>query len=849
MSTKKEKLQKSIKIDDCAKDKTKQIRLPLWNKKLDRYYDHPFGKACYEVSDLIFETKILKFLTLEELFTMVGESNALRTGSSQITPTYLQTLKEMFEKVDPDLICWHLFHTLYHTEAFKNRLLVEAKKRADSGKNVDKKKYTLNTEQETCRYSCWWTLLHYYHVNVPSHTELDSKYQSGIFDAVKKKTSYRYYSSMFDDRTGTRENMLDAGCQFWRIVENNLTYFCATDKDSDDKDFDDEDSDGSTPAGNSESEEKTPLVEKTTFQDFFSKDFLVENNNEFGMFCWKTFGDRELLTGDRIERFAQREMAKSRVNYTNELRTLTFKHEVKKKKLVALENKINNLCKKIVLSRQNDVDLHRYMMSVHSKPKDSKHYLSGLDEKLILSKVPWKDIAVQAREDVQGRLRKHALAPKLLVAPGLTKILGGSSEEEFPDDSSNDEIPGEETCVAVTTPIQGSSDEDERPITHLRKSNRLKKKMATPGTPVVPIIIGSDDENVESVPTKKRKFEDLAETKLPDNVDIGGAIREDHKDSANTGEELDGGGNKDHKDGDSLGDDLSSFFNDEDDKDTPKIDMDSSQDGGSHLKDAKDDLVDPETESKLAIIEHVKDYLANDPLVIKLVVPQDSNNNLDGVANLETTNNDLVGGINNLGGPKDDPGGSKINLEVSGNNLKDSGNNLEGLLTTPTLTSTVPDNLVDPQSNLETVNTNLSIVTAPVNNLEGVPIDLETSKVNLEDVKDGEDNLGSVNTNLETKSEKVIEPEAVSPVISSSISTHLSERLSVEIKSPSTGPAFQPGEIAMIQTFIHMCSREDTGLDTIQEFLNGSGSTCLFRSSSAMSAYVNRMNKANVNNP
>jgi hypothetical protein len=806
---------------------------PFGTKKLDRYYDHPFGKACYEVSDLIFETKILKFLTLEELFTMVGESNALRTGSSQITPAYLQTLKEMFEKVDPDLICWHLFHTLYHTEAFKNRLLIEAKKRADSGKSVDKKKYTLNAEQETCRYSCWWTLLHYYHVNVPSHTELDSKYQSGIFDEVKKKTSYRYYSSMFDDRTGTRENMLDAGCQFWRIVENNLTYFCATDKDSDDKDFDDEDSDGatpftgcdgpltldgSTPAGKSELEEKTPLVEKTTFQDFFSKDFLVENNNEFGMFCWKTFGNRELLTGDRIERFAQREMAKSHVNDTNELRTLTFKHEIKKKKLVALENKINTLCKKIVLSRQNDVDLHRYMMSVHSKPKDGKHYLSGLDEKLILSKVPWKDIALQAREDVQGRIRKHALAPKLLVEPCLTKILGGSSEEEFPDDSNNDEVPGEETGVVVTTTTQSLSGDDDKPITSLRQSNRLKKKMTTSGTPAVPIIIGSDDENVESVPTKKRKIEDLAETKLPDNVDIGGAISEDHKDSANTGEELDGGGNKDLKDGDSLGGDLSSFFNDEDDKDTPKIDMDSSQDGGSHLKDVKDDLVDSETASKLAIIEHVKDYLANDPLVTKLVVPQDSNNNLDGVANLETTNNDLVGGINNLGGPKDDPGASKINLEGSGNNL-------EGQLITPTLTSTVPGNLVDPLSNLETV------------------------KVNLEDVKDGEDNLGSVNTNLETKSEKVIEPEAVPPAVSSSISTHLSERLSVEIKSPSIGPAFQPGEIAMIQTFIYMCSREDTGLDTIQEFLNGSGSTCLFRSSSAMSAYVVRMSKANVYNP
>ena len=89
----------------------------------------------------------------------------------------------------------------------------------------------------------------------------------------------------------------------------------------------------------------------------------------------------------------------------------------------------------------------------------------------------------------------------------------------------------------------------------------------------------------------------------------------------------------------------------------------------------------------------------------KLVVPQGSNNNLDGATNLETTNNDLVGGINNLGGPKDDPGASKINLEDSGNNLEGSGNNLEGQLITPTLTSTVLGNLVNPLVNLETVNT------------------------------------------------------------------------------------------------------------------------------------------------
>ena len=71
--------------------------------------------ATYVVSDIIFESKISDFLTLEELFTMVSEANASSTGNSQISPAYLQSLKEMFERVDPDLICWHLFHTLYHS--------------------------------------------------------------------------------------------------------------------------------------------------------------------------------------------------------------------------------------------------------------------------------------------------------------------------------------------------------------------------------------------------------------------------------------------------------------------------------------------------------------------------------------------------------------------------------------------------------------------------------------------------------------------------------------------------------------------------------------------------------------
>ena len=105
MSSKKALKQK--KDSDVGGVKKSQIRLPLWNEKTYRFYDHPFARSCFVVSDTIFHSKITKFLNLEELFVRFREVNAARTGS-QVSPHYMQTLEEMFKKVDPDLICWHL---------------------------------------------------------------------------------------------------------------------------------------------------------------------------------------------------------------------------------------------------------------------------------------------------------------------------------------------------------------------------------------------------------------------------------------------------------------------------------------------------------------------------------------------------------------------------------------------------------------------------------------------------------------------------------------------------------------------------------------------------------------------
>ena len=83
MSSKKTtKLSKKDKEDNDGEKKS-QIRLPLWNKQDDAFYDHPFGKACFLVSDIIFLCKITKILNLEELFEMVSDANAVAT-----TPKY-----------------------------------------------------------------------------------------------------------------------------------------------------------------------------------------------------------------------------------------------------------------------------------------------------------------------------------------------------------------------------------------------------------------------------------------------------------------------------------------------------------------------------------------------------------------------------------------------------------------------------------------------------------------------------------------------------------------------------------------------------------------------------------------
>ena len=88
-----------------------------------------------------------------------------------------------------------------------------------------------------------------------------------------------------------------------------------------------------------------------------------------------------------------------------------------------------------------------------------------------------------------------------------------------------------------------------------------------------------------------------------------------------------------------------------------------------------------------------------------------------------------------------------------------------------------------------------------------------------------------------------VEVEDPTKILSAStIATYWSNMLNVEIKPPSTGSPFSPGEIALIQTFIQMCNCEKMELDSIQKYL-GLGSATLFRSSSAMSVYVARMGK------
>ena len=47
--------------------------------------------------------------------------------------------------------------------------------------------------------SCWWTLIHFYQVNVIDHgEELESPYLNGIFDKVKllKRTAYFAYAKL-----------------------------------------------------------------------------------------------------------------------------------------------------------------------------------------------------------------------------------------------------------------------------------------------------------------------------------------------------------------------------------------------------------------------------------------------------------------------------------------------------------------------------------------------------------------------------------------------------------------------------------------------------------------------------
>ena len=115
-----------------------------------------------------------------------------------------------------------------------------------------------------------------------------------------------------------------------------------------------------------------------------------------------------------------------------------------------------------------------------------------------------------------------------------------------------------------------------------------------------------------------------------------------------------------------------------------------------------------------------------------------------------------------------------------------------------------------------------------------VPVEGEVSaEIEVPTEGPGKDPIGEVPVEVEDPTKTLSAPN---------MATHFSNMLDVEIKPPSTGSPFSPGEIALIQTFIQMCNSEDMGLDSIQECL-GLGSTTLLRSSSAMSVYVARMGK------
>ena len=705
LSMSSKKASKRSKKDDNDGEKKSQIRLPLWNKHDDTFYDHPFGKACFVVSDIIFLCKITKILNLEELFEMVSNANAVAT-KIQHTPTHLQNIKDIFVRVDPDLNCWHLYHTLFHLEAMKNKFNLEKKRLQQLQVEFEEADYTLNSDQENCRYNCWWGFLHFNYVNVSSHpVDLGSAYLSGIFEEVKKRSGYKTYIKLYNRQDlSTRESMLNVECQFWQTLMSNLGYCCGEDKDPDEEEhFVDVGGATSTttPASTPTPGSTTtpgygpasttmagsnptcnPKKEKTAFKEFYSETFLEDDNVEFANLEYQTFGERKIVGVDRVVRFAQHEMAKARVNDENELLTLTFQHEVMKKQLQTLENNIRYLSEKIVVSRQNDLDLTRHMMSIYAKPKHAKHYLSSLDSKIALCKATWETIAAKARDDVSTQVSNNVIVPRRRKNPDRTKLHGGSSEddcftesdqeEDFnagSDESEGEETPnedGETPNEEEETPNVDSVVDDDA-LSKLRTSGRLRKKN-NKNNSGEPIIIDGN-ENDDKLPAKKRKLED---TELPEEPYIGTSPV--HNEPEKTDNTLKYSGSDGLEQGETSGED---YLNEGvDDSGIPKIDSDlgNSNLGNDNLGNSnlgKDDL----GKNNLGDSNLGKDNLGKDNL-----------------------------GDSNLG--KDDLGTSTINLGSSGNNT--------------VLTTIVPGNL------------------------GSVPIDLESSNGNLEVPKDGGSDLGVV---------------------------------------------------------------------------------------------------------